>query len=71
MANITFEECLRKAVDNEIERLMREAIHELEERLKRQVPEIIAKLSLSIMERVSIRNDGRDVIIHAEWKDGK
>lgn len=71
MANITFEQCLRNAVEIEIERIVKQGVEEVSERLRRQVPDIVTKISLTIMERISIQTRDKEIIIRAVWEDGK
>ena len=61
-----FEETIRRAVELQVDAAMKNAVARAKDELERRIPEIVAGLSIQVMERVSMETLGRELVIRVE-----
>lgn len=62
-------EIIKQAVKIEVEREVKKAIEAAKDELDRRVPEVVAGLSIKIMERVSFERMQNELVIHVQMPD--
>ena len=61
-----FEETVRRAVKAQVDEAVKNAVARAKDELERRIPQIVAGLSIQVMERVSMETLGRELVIRVE-----
>ena len=63
MSDNMFSDAVKKAIEIEVERLTKELVEKAKEELSRKIPQIVAGMSIKMMEHVSMRHMGTELVI--------
>ena len=71
MPDNMFADAVKKAIEFEVEKVTKELVEKAKEELSKRIPQIVAGMSIKMMEHVSMRHMGTELIISVKMDDNQ